>query len=66
MTRYTGCDPDAPGCRHPRQHTSLDCYARYVELEYDEPAAAERIMTFEQWSQVDNIIHTQSPYYPYQ
>lgn len=50
LRRYQGCDPDSC-CKHERQHTSMDCYPRYVELEYEGPDGGE-VMTFEQWLEV--------------
>lgn len=45
------CDPEDGYCSHPRYHTSLDCYPRYFELEYEGPQGGQ-VMTHEEWTSV--------------
>lgn len=41
------CDPDGGECRH-SDHTSMDCYPKYRQLE-DE---GQGYMTYEEWTRV--------------
>lgn len=42
------CWPSQGPCQCPEKHTSLDCYARYVDLEYE--GSMSSLMTYEEWS----------------
>lgn len=42
---YRGCPPDQGYCSEPQAHSSLDCYPRYAEIEYEGTA----VMTYEEW-----------------
>lgn len=42
------CAPTG-ACQQPQFHTSMNCYPRYCEMEYEGPGTEQKIMTYTEW-----------------